>query len=76
VKHIYADGDYVIFQSQVTLRKKHRGNPNKGLNITDTWKIIDGKIAEHWDSIQPIDALMRFIIWLNGGKVKNANGLF
>lgn len=76
VKHIYVDGNYVTFHSHVTVNKKHRGNPNKGLNIIDTWEIVDGKISHHWDAIQPIDAMMRFIIWLTGGKVRNSNGLF
>lgn len=76
VKHIYADGDFVIFQSHATLKKKHRGNDKKGLNIKDTWKIVDGDIVEHWDSIQPIDGFMRFFVWLSGGKIRNSNGLF
>jgi len=76
VKHIYADGDYVIFHSHSTINEKHRGNDKKGLNITDTWKIVDGKIIEHWDSIQPIDGFMRFFVWLTGGKIRNSNGVF
>lgn len=76
VKQIYVDGDYVIFKSHATINKKHRGNDKKGLNITDTWRIKDGKIVEHWDSIQPIDGFMRFYIWLTGGKIANNNGVF
>lgn len=76
VKHIYADGDNIIFHSHATLKKKHRGNDKKGLNIIDTWKISDGKIVEHWDSLQPIDSFMRFYVWLSGGSIKNNNGVF
>lgn len=76
VKHIYLDGDYVIFHSHATVKKKHRGNDKKGFNIIDTWKIRDGKIEEHWDAIQPLNGFMRFYIWLTGGKVNNSNGLF
>lgn len=76
VKHIYADGDFVIFHSHVTVKRKHRGNSAKGLNIIDTWRISDGRIVEHWDAIQPIDGFMRFYVWLNGGKIRNDNGLF
>lgn len=76
VKHIYADGDFIVFHSHVTVKKAHRGNDKKGFNIIDTWRIEDGKIAEHWDAIQPIDSFMRFYIWLNGGKILNNNGIF
>ena len=76
VKHIFADGDYVIFHSHATIRKKDRGNDKKGFNVIDTWKIRDGKIVEHWDAVQPIDGFMRFYIWLTGGNVRNSNGVF
>lgn len=76
VKHIYADGDYIIFHSHATVREKDRGNDKKGFNIKDTWKIKDGEIVEHWDAIQPIDGLMRFFAWLTGGNIQNRNGVF
>ena len=76
VKHVYADGEFVIFHSHATMNKKHRGNDRKGFNIIDTWHIKDGKIAEHWDVIQPLDAFMRMFVWATGGAVKNDNGLF
>jgi len=76
VKRIVADGDYVIFHSHATLHKEHRGNDKKGLNITDIWRVKDGKIVEHWDSIQAIDLSMRIFSLLQGGKTRNSNGVF
>ncbi len=76
VKQIFADGDSIIFHSHATLKKEHRGDDKKGLNIKDTWKIVDGKITEHWDSIQALDGFMRFYALMNGGKIRNSNGVF
>lgn len=76
VKHIYADGDFVIFQSHATIRAKHRGNDQKGLNIIDIWRIEDGQIVEHWDALQPMDGFMRFYNLLTGGKIRNTNGVY
>lgn len=76
VKHVYADGDYVIFHSHATLKKEDRGNDQKGLNIIDTWRIENGRIVEHWDSIQALDMSMRFYSLMTGGKIRNANGVF
>lgn len=76
VKHIYVDGQYVILHSHSTSNKKDRGNPQKGFNIKDTWKVENGQLVEHWDAIQPIDGFMRFYTWLAGGGSKNANTLF
>lgn len=76
VKHMSVDGNYVIIQSHVTLNRKDRGNPNKGLNIKDTWRVENGKLVEHWDAIQPIDGFMRFYALMTGGKVANNNTLF
>ncbi len=76
VKHVFVDGDMVIFHSHATLRTSHRGNPRKGFNITDRWRVVDGEIVEHWDSIQPIDLFARFYVLVSGGKVRNANGTY
>lgn len=76
VKHIYVDGDYVIFHSHATLKKDDRGNDKKGMNIIDIWRLEDGRIVEHWDSIQALDTLMRFYSLINGGNIQNANGVF
>lgn len=76
VKHIYVDGGFVTVHSHATNNKKHRGNPKKGLNIIDIWKVEDGKIVEHWDAVQPINGFMRFLFWMIGGKFRNNNTYF
>lgn len=76
VKHIYVDGPFVTFHSHATNNKKHRGNPKKGLNIMDVWKVENGQITEHWDAVQPIDGAMRFLFWMIGGKFRNSNTYF
>lgn len=76
VKHIYVDGDHVIFHSHATLKKDDRGNDKKGMNIIDVWRLEDGRIVEHWDSIQGLGTLMRFYSLINGGNIQNANGVF
>lgn len=76
VKHMYVDGPYVTVHSHATLRKKHRGNPKKGFNIIDTWKVENGQLVEHWDAVQPINSFMRFFMWLVGGGFKNSNTYF
>ena len=76
VKQILVDGDQVVFHSHATMKRTDRGNDKKGLNIMDNWKIRDGKIVEHWDTLQPIDGFMRLYVLLNGGKIRNANGVF
>ncbi|MEO0899676.1 MAG: nuclear transport factor 2 family protein [Bacteroidota bacterium] len=76
VKRINVDGNYVTFHSHATMKIKDRGNDQRGFNITDTWRIDKGQIVEHWDSVEAIDKGMRFFVWMNGGKVRNANGVF
>lgn len=76
VKHIYADGNFVIFHSHATLEQEDRGNDQKGMNIIDTWRIEDGRIVEHWDSIQALDGFMRFYSLISGGSIRNDNGVF
>lgn len=76
VKRIVADGDLVTFHSHATLKTTHRGNDKQGMNIVDIWKIKDGQIVEHWDSIQPLDFFVRFYALLIGGNIKNSNGVF
>lgn len=76
VKHIHADGDFVIFHSHITTNKKDRGNDKKGINASDTWRVANGQIVEHWDTLQPMDGFLRFVFLLIGGKIANANGVY
>ncbi|MEM7322069.1 MAG: nuclear transport factor 2 family protein [Actinomycetota bacterium] len=76
VKHILVDDDIVTFHSHATLRKAHRGNDRKGFNITDRWRVVDGQIVEHWDSIQPMDLFGRVYSLFTGGTVRNKNGTY
>lgn len=76
VKKIFADGDFVILHSHATMKTKHRGDEKKGFIITDTFKLIDGKLAEHWDAIQPIDFFSRFLMLATGGTIGNNNSTF
>ncbi|UJH69109.1 nuclear transport factor 2 family protein [Allomuricauda sp. SCSIO 65647] len=76
VKHIYADGDFVIFHSHITTHRKDRGNDKKGINVHDSWRIKNGQIVAHWDSLQPMNAFLRLYFWLTGGKIANTNGVY
>jgi len=76
VKKVFADGDYVVLHSHTTMKAKHRGNEEKGFIITDTFKLKDGKLAEHWDAIQPIDFFSRFLMLVTGGTIGNHNPTF
>jgi predicted SnoaL-like aldol condensation-catalyzing enzyme len=46
---IIADGDLVLTHARVTTNADPRG-----VAIVDLYRVRDGKIAEHWDVIQPI----------------------
>ncbi len=76
VKHILVDDDVVVFHSHATLRAAHRGNDRKGFNITDRWRVQNGELVEHWDSIQPMDLFARCYVLLTGGRVRNNNGSY
>ena len=76
VKHVAVDGEMVILHSHATLRTSHRGNDRKGFNIIDRWRVVDGEIVEHWDSVQPIDRFGRLYALVSGGRVRNDNGTY
>jgi len=76
VKKIMADNDHVILHSHTTMKAKHRGNEDKGFIITDTFRLENGKLIEHWDAIQPIDTSTRMLFLMVGGKKGNVNPLF
>ncbi|MCG8476778.1 MAG: ester cyclase [Cytophagales bacterium] len=76
VKKIFADGDFVVFHSHTTMKEKHRGNEKKGFIITDTFRLENGKLVEHWDAIQPIDFFSRLLVLMTGGSIGNNNPTF
>lgn len=49
IKRVFAEGDHVILHVNVILEPG-----TKGLAVMDIFRIENGKIAEHWDVIQPI----------------------
>ena len=76
VKRVIASGDHVVLHSHATFKAAHRGDEGKGFIITDTFRLEGGRLAEHWDAIQPIDVMTRLLILLTGGTVANKNPTF
>lgn len=76
VKRIFADGDFVVLHSHTTMRAKHRADESKGFIITDTFRLKDGKLVEHWDAVQPIDTFTRLLFLAIGGSIQNDNPTF
>jgi|SRR6266478_365288 len=60
IKHIFADGDYVIVHDHAV-----RELGTRGFAIVNIYKLENGKVVEHWDVIQPIPE-----------KAANNNGMF
>jgi len=60
IKHIFADGDYVIVHDHAV-----REAGTRGFAIVNIYKLESGKVVEHWDVIQPIPE-----------KAANDNGMF
>jgi predicted SnoaL-like aldol condensation-catalyzing enzyme len=60
IKHIFADGDYVIVHDHAV---REPGTP--GFAIVNIYKLENGKVVEHWDVIQSIPE-----------KAANNNGMF
>jgi predicted SnoaL-like aldol condensation-catalyzing enzyme len=60
IKRIFADGDYVIVHVHAVREPGTRGNA-----IIDIFRLEDGKVVEHWDTVQPIPE-----------KAANNNGMF
>jgi len=76
VKRVIASGDFVVIHSHVTMKAKQRGDASQGFIITDTFRLEDGQLAEHWDAVQPIDVFTRLIFLMSGGKIANDNPTF
>ncbi|WP_126227667.1 nuclear transport factor 2 family protein [Burkholderia ambifaria] len=47
----FVDGDYVITHSEVTFA------PGDTKAVFDLFKVIDGRIVEHWDAIQDVPTI-------------------
>jgi len=60
IKRVFADGDYVILHVHSV-----RAPGQRGRAIVDIFKIVKGKIVEHWDVVQEIPE-----------KSANSNGMF
>lgn len=60
VKRMFADGDHVIAHAHVVIEPGTLGTA-----VIDIFRIEEGRIAEHWDAMQPIS-----------GSSANANGIF
>jgi predicted SnoaL-like aldol condensation-catalyzing enzyme len=52
VKRVVADGDMVAIHSHYTLAN------DKGLAVVDFFRVLNGKIVEHWDVIQAVPDTM------------------
>lgn len=76
VKRVIASGDFVVLHSHATLKAKHRGDESKGFIITDTFRLHEGALVEHWDAIQPIDFATRLLFLVVGGKTANEHPTF
>lgn len=51
IKRSFVDGDHVIVHYHV-----RRTPDDAGLAVIDIFRVADGRIAEHWDVIQPVVA--------------------
>lgn len=60
ITNVMVDGDYVILRVHAVRVPGTRGDA-----IVDIFRVKDGKIEEHWDSVQPIPETSR-----------NGNGMF
>lgn len=60
VKRIIADGDLVVAHVHVIFEPGQAG-----LAVVDIFRIEDGRIAEHWDVVQPV-----------ASHAENTNGMF
>ncbi len=56
IHHALADGDLVFTHSHSLSPGDDKENEFIGLAIGDLFRVVDGKIVEHWDVIQPVPA--------------------
>lgn len=48
---VIAEGEYVVVHYRMI---PPDGNPD--IAVVDLWRMVDGKIVEHWDVVQPVPA--------------------
>jgi len=49
IKRVIAEGDLVVLHAHVRMTKDDRGTAT-----IDIFRVADGKVAEHWDVLQPV----------------------
>lgn len=49
LKRVVADDEYVVMHYLMTPEGDERG-----VAVVDIWRMVDGRIAEHWDVVQPV----------------------
>ena len=69
VKRLIPSGDVVVVFSHATMKAADRGDDEKGVIIFDMWRVEDGNVVEHWDSIQALDLPMRMYLASTSGKI-------
>lgn len=53
IKAKFADGDFTIFHIH-TIRQKD----DPGMSIVDIFRMVDGKVKEHWEVVQEIPKVL------------------
>ena len=54
--HTLADGDLVFTHSQALMPGDDENNESTGIALGDIFRVVNGKIVEHWDVRQPVPA--------------------
>ncbi len=49
IKRVIAEGDFVVTHSNL-----HLAPGDRGMAVADIWRVVDGKIVEHWDVVQEV----------------------
>ena len=49
IKRVIAEGDLVVTHSNLHLKPG-----DLGMAVADFWRVVDGKIVEHWDVVQEV----------------------
>lgn len=56
IRHAVAEGDLVFTHSQGLMPGNDQNSEFAGTALGDLFRVVDGKIVEHWDVIQPVPA--------------------